>query len=164
MVLSILLEQVIMANINRDPHRRYSYDSEDTRESIAALLNSYNITPLSHKSVGDFAAGDGSISAILKEIGWPEIDMVCIDKFQSPTPLLNQVRWVYQDLFQVVHAISSGKEPDNEISQYRRSFDIVAIYQSPFRAWEEEVLVKYFASNANAFVLTSWHIGYVSRK
>ena len=69
-----------------------------------------NLTPINHRYAVDLCSGDGVMAEILVNLGWNPRDIVCIDKFSSPTPLVTDARWLYVDLTQWADAIT-GNEP-----------------------------------------------------
>lgn len=150
--------------INQDVLRRYTYNNGFAKSIVTRLIDSFGVNKDTHPRVLDLAAGDGSVAAILSEMGWDERQIVCIDKYESPTPLVKSVKWLYEDLELVASVLSDDKEPSKQLQRIHQGFDIVAIMQSPLKQWEEEALVRYFAANTHTFVLSNWFTGFPSKK
>src|SRR3989344_9234795 len=87
------------------------------------------ITPVTHPKVADLCAGDGSVARILKEMGWKEEDILCIDEARSTTPLVEHVAWKYWNLSELGYALRGDKVISPEIQQHKGRFDMVLMFQ-----------------------------------
>lgn len=104
-------------------YRRFSM-GRDSQEHIVEQLRVYGITPHTHPKAIDLFAGDGSVAAILKSVGWSEKNISCVDKYFTPTPLVEGVTWYYWNLAELGAAIVFHDEIPADIQRLRNTFDI----------------------------------------
>lgn len=148
-------------NPKSDWFRRYSYEKDETREMIEEFVRVYRLSPETHPRVLDLHAGDGSFAGILKRLGWPENQMVCLDKYKSPDPLVQGVRWIYVDTSPFTYELMNNNTISyNALSVFKESFDIVGAFQTDLNPDYEEKLCRFFA-RSGGFIFSSFFTGKV---
>ena len=128
--------------------RTYQYD----QSLVANKIVGADISPVTHPKAIDLFAGNGSVARLLSEGEWKEENIVCVDLCQPKNPLVERAQWCYWDLIQLLKAISHPESIPEEISQFRRCFDIVAIAQGPITSSDVEVLGGYFKSKDGVII------------
>lgn len=151
-----------MPEMNPDNLRRYTYTDYEFRNFLDVMLQMRGVTPDSHPTLVDLAAGDGSMSAIFAERGWREKNMLCVDRYESPSPLVNNATWYYLDLLDLASDIEQGKRLPREVEKMKGAFDIVTIMQVPFRRYDEETLWNYFAKGKNSLIVSQYKLSKLS--
>jgi hypothetical protein len=126
------MAEIVIAHpeINTDTLRSHAYAAEGSdkfQSYIRALLEESGATPASHPNVVDLCAGDGSMARILADQGWDESRILCVDRYISPTPLVENVRWAYWDLEALGRSLVLGEVLSEQIERYREGFDITCL-------------------------------------
>lgn len=109
---------------NEDPTRGWSYNCGSFGMILPASLKLHGITPATHPRIVDLWAGDGSCARIFVENGWQEPNIVCIDMYRSPTPLVPRAQWRYWDLRKLGYVIPYKEFLPPEVLAFKEQFDI----------------------------------------
>lgn len=142
-------------------YRRYSFESDSYRRFFFDCLKQHQITPKKYPKAVDLFAGDGSLAAFLKEKGWQEGNITCVDNTISPTPLVDGAEWLYWDLRSLSRFVQTGEPIPPEIQSLAHSFDVVVMSQSYLDSTDNEgTLCRYFV-RPGGFVLSMSEYGII---
>ena len=103
-------------------YRQISYN--EPTGYIRAMIDNELITKRTHPHVIDLFSGDAGVARILRDLGWQESDILCVDRHISPTPLLTGVTWKYWDLSELARSLKNSENIPSEIMKLRATFDI----------------------------------------
>lgn len=106
----------------------------------------FHVTPETHPKVVELAAGDGPIAKLLVKRGWRPENITCVDRDESPNPMVPGVKWMYIDLPTLYEEyIRKNLNPEPEILAMKGAFDLVSFCNT---GWDmphlEEKLAEYF--------------------
>lgn len=139
-------------NPNELRYRRYSLMDKETGEILAEELKEKGITPDKFPKAVDLAAGDGSLAAVLKRLGWKGKDITCIDQFESPTPISRDFNWEYVNLSNLASAVDLGDKLPPDIEKMRGKFDVVTMSLAFLGSEKAEEKVCEFFAKPKSFI------------
>lgn len=136
----------------------YSYRDSEVHEVFRHLLKQRGLTPTTHPRTVDLYAGAGSFARLFVDNGWDETNMVCIDKFHPPTPLVPKATWLYWDLDELGEAIVLGEPLPQQVISYQHQFDIAVLRNGGLLPREiKDTLCEYFV-RPEGYILTDHRI------
>lgn len=118
--------------------RAFSYrEGSSLIGEVEQYMKRKNISPISHPLAVDICAGDGSGARILVDHKWEAQNITCIDRYQSPVPLVNGATWLYWDVQALARHLLAERPLPTRVEALRNKFDIVFLLLSPLT--EDEV-------------------------
>ena len=125
-----------------------------TKKDILEHLSDWEVKPTTHKKAVDICAGDGTVAALLLEAGWRPEYVLCVDQYQSPTPLVpDDIRWEFLDIQALYNALQSDSELPNTVKQHHGQYDLaIALFGDnliPSAIEVERVICGFFAKESS---------------